>query len=45
LYSIETKSLTKSFGDLVAVNDISFSVEKGEIFGFLGPNGAGKSTT
>ncbi|MEO2200862.1 MAG: ATP-binding cassette domain-containing protein, partial [Nitrosopumilus sp.] len=42
---IETKSLTKSFGDLVAVNDISFSVEKGEIFGFLGPNGAGKSTT
>ena len=45
LYSIETKSLTKSFGDLVAVNDISFSVEQGEIFGFLGPNGAGKSTT
>ena len=45
MYSIETKSLTKSFGDLVAVNNISFSVEKGEIFGFLGPNGAGKSTT
>ena len=45
MYSIETKSLTKSFGDLVAVNDISFSVEKGEIFGCLGPNGAGKSTT
>ena len=45
MYSIETNSLTKSFGDLVAVNDISFSVEKGEIFGFLGPNGAGKSTT
>ena len=45
MYSIETKSLTKSFGVLVAVNDISFSVEKGEIFGFLGPNGAGKSTT
>ena len=45
MYSIETKSLTKSFGDLVAVNDISFSVEKGEIFGFLGPNGACKSTT
>ena len=44
-YSIETKSLTKSFGDVIAVNDISFSVEKGEIFGFLGPNGAGKSTT
>jgi len=45
LYSIETKSLTKSFGNVIAVNDISFSVEKGEIFGFLGPNGAGKSTT
>jgi len=45
LYSIETKSLTKLFGDVIAVNDISFSVEKGEIFGFLGPNGAGKSTT
>ena len=45
LNSIETKSLTKSFGDVIAVNDISFSVVKGEIFGFLGPNGAGKSTT
>ena len=45
LYSIETKSLTKSFGDVIAVNDISFSVNSGEIFGFLGPNGAGKSTT
>ena len=45
LYSIETKSLTKSFGNLKAVDDISFKVEKGEIFGFLGPNGAGKSTT
>ncbi len=45
LYSIETKSLTKSFGDVIAVNNISFSVKKGEIFGFLGPNGAGKSTT
>ena len=45
LYSVETRSLTKSFGDVNAVNDISFSVEKGEIFGFLGPNGAGKSTT
>ena len=43
--SIETISLTKSFGDVVAVNDISLSVETGEIFGFLGPNGAGKSTT
>jgi len=45
LYSIVTKSLTKSFGDVIAVNDISFSVKTGEIFGFLGPNGAGKSTT
>lgn len=45
LYSIETKSLTKSFGKVIAVNDISFSVKTGEIFGFLGPNGAGKSTT
>ncbi len=43
--SIETRSLTKSFGDVVAVDDISFSVNTGEIFGFLGPNGAGKSTT
>ena len=45
LHSIETKSLTKSFGSVIAVNDISFSVKTGEIFGFLGPNGAGKSTT
>ncbi|MCX6645694.1 MAG: ATP-binding cassette domain-containing protein [bacterium] len=36
--------LTKRFGDFVAVNDVSFEVKKGEIFGFLGPNGAGKST-
>ena len=45
LYSIETKSLSKSFGSTIAVDDVSFAVEKGEIFGFLGPNGAGKSTT
>lgn len=45
MYSIETKSLSKSFGSTVAVDDISFTVENGEIFGFLGPNGAGKSTT
>jgi len=42
---IEVKGLTKKYGDLTAVNGISFSVKKGEIFGFLGPNGAGKSTT
>jgi ABC-2 type transport system ATP-binding protein len=42
---IEVKNLTKMFGDFAAVDDISFSVKKGEIFGLLGPNGAGKSTT
>ncbi|MCE9617331.1 MAG: ATP-binding cassette domain-containing protein [Nitrosarchaeum sp.] len=45
MYSVETRSLSKSFGAVTAVNDISFAVESGEIFGFLGPNGAGKSTT
>lgn len=42
---IEVKNLNKKFGDFTAVNDISFSVEKGNIFAFLGPNGAGKTTT
>ena len=42
---IEVKDLTKAFGDFVAVDNISFNVKKGEIFGLLGPNGAGKSTT
>ena len=42
---IEVKNLTKKFGDFTAVDNISFSVEKGEIFAFLGPNGAGKTTT
>jgi ABC-2 type transport system ATP-binding protein len=42
---IEVKKLTKKFDSLTAVDNVSFSVEKGEIFGFLGPNGAGKSTT
>ena len=45
MYSVETRSLSKTFGTVNAVNDISFAVESGEIFGFLGPNGAGKSTT
>ena len=42
--AIEVDHLTKKFGDLVAVNEISFRVEDGEIFGLLGPNGAGKTT-
>ena len=42
---ISAKSVSKHFGDIVAVDDISFDVKKGEIFAFLGPNGAGKSTT
>jgi ABC-2 type transport system ATP-binding protein len=44
-YIIKVENLVKKFGDLVAVDDISFSVAPGEIFGFLGPNGAGKTTT
>lgn len=43
--TIEVKNLKKYFGKIHAIDDISFSVEKGEIFGFLGPNGAGKTTT
>lgn len=42
---ISAKAVSKHFGDVVAVDDISFEVKKGEIFAFLGPNGAGKSTT
>lgn len=42
---IEVRNLTKKFNDFTAVNNISFSVKKGEIFSFLGPNGAGKTTT
>ncbi len=42
---IEVKKLTKKYGDLTAVNHISFEVQQGEIVGFLGPNAAGKSTT
>ncbi|OPY34262.1 MAG: Trehalose/maltose import ATP-binding protein MalK [Methanomassiliicoccales archaeon PtaU1.Bin124] len=41
---IEAKNLQRRFGDLVAVNEVSFQVQKGEMFGLLGPNGAGKST-
>jgi len=43
--AIEVSHLTKHFGKLVALNDITFSVKEGETFGFLGPNGAGKTTT
>ena len=42
---IEINHLTKRYGALLAVNDISFTVEPGQVLGFLGPNGAGKSTT
>lgn len=44
-WAVEVESLVKRFGDFPAVDDISFRVREGEIFGFLGPNGAGKSTT
>ena len=42
---IEVKNLTKKYGDFTAVNNISFVVPRGSVFGFLGPNGAGKTTT
>jgi len=44
-FAIEIDRLTKRYGDLPAVDDISFKVSKGEMFAFLGPNGAGKTTT
>jgi ABC-2 type transport system ATP-binding protein len=44
-HAIEVETLTKRYGDFLAVNDISFNVRKGEVFAFLGPNGAGKTTT
>lgn len=42
---IEIQGLTKKYGDLVALNDLTLNIEEGEVFGFIGPNGAGKTTT
>ena len=42
---IDVQGLSHAFGDVAAVDNVSFSVRRGEIFSFLGPNGAGKSTT
>ncbi|MEM5774487.1 MAG: ABC transporter ATP-binding protein, partial [Anaerolineaceae bacterium] len=44
-YAIETRQLTRTFGDVTAVDEISFAIPKGIVFGFLGPNGSGKTTT
>jgi ABC-2 type transport system ATP-binding protein len=44
-HTIKVEKLTKRYGDLLAVNDLSFNVRKGEVFALLGPNGAGKTTT
>ena len=45
MFAVEVSHITKSYKDKVAVNDLSFSVAQGEIFGLIGPNGAGKTTT
>jgi ABC-2 type transport system ATP-binding protein len=42
---IEAKGLTKRYGNRLAIDDLSFTVQPGQVTGFLGPNGAGKSTT
>src|SRR5687767_15308900 len=43
--TLRVENVTKRFGDFTAVNDLSFEVKAGRVFGFLGPNGAGKTTT
>lgn len=45
MYIIETKQLTKSYGNFAAVSGVDLHIPKGAVYGFLGPNGAGKSTT
>lgn len=45
MHALEIKNLTKKYGNHVAIDNLSFTIEEGELFGFLGPNGAGKSTT
>ena len=45
MFCINVENLSKTYGSVKAVNDISLSVKTGQVFGFLGPNGAGKSTT
>ena len=42
---IETRNLTKRYGNLIAANDITLKLEDGDVFGFIGPNGSGKTTT
>ncbi len=42
---IDAENLTRKFGDLTAVDNLTFHINEGEVFGFLGPNGAGKTTT
>src|SRR5258708_15080103 len=44
-FAIETKDLTKKYGDFVALDRLTLTVERGQILGFVGPNGAGKTTT
>lgn len=44
-FAIETRGLTKHYGDVRALEDLSITIERGEVFGFLGPNGSGKTTT